>query len=464
MSTDPLVTVYIPCRNYGRFLRQCVESVFQQLYSNWELVIVDECSDDDTIEVAEGLCRRFPSKAKLLRNSKPVGLQRLANSILGIANGKYMIRLDADDWLDESALLVMVAKLESLPNSGLVYGNYFYTDSNGKVLGIERQHKLASEGSGRYLPPHGACTMFRTRSLRAVGGYSEDVKAQDGWELWYKLLNRINPTNLDVPIFYYRQHDGSLSRDQNRLLNARSRIFERLSNSLSGDYNLKNVAVIPVKESYPGFESVPFQKFGDSSLLERAINTAAKSSKVSSVVVSSSSQRVLDYAKELEFSGTVPTHFRVLRSAEVETRNIPIRDLMTHAGEYFFSQSGEYPDAVAFLSLHAVYRSESHINEAFNVLRVTESDTVVSVKEERDPMFVYGETGLELVNPGRFDDLTYDRERLYRFNGSIIASWWDVLKQHHLFGEKIAFVEMSAEDSMQITKSSLLKVAPEKTL
>ena len=88
----------------------------------------------------------------------------------------------------------------------------------------------------------------------------------------------------------------------------------------------------------------------------------------------------------------------------------------------------------------------------------------MSVKEERDPMFVYGETGLELVNPGRFDDLTYDRERLYRFNGSIIASWWDVLKQHHLFGEKIAFVEMSAEDSMQITKSSLLKIAPEKTL
>ena len=82
MKSDPLVTVYIPCRNYGRFLRQCVESVFQQLYSHWELVIVDECSDDNTIEIAEDLCRRIPSKAKLLRNSKPVGLQRLANSVL----------------------------------------------------------------------------------------------------------------------------------------------------------------------------------------------------------------------------------------------------------------------------------------------------------------------------------------------------------------------------------------------
>lgn len=462
MSSDPLVTVYIPCRNYGRFLRQSVESVFQQLYSHWELIIVDECSDDDTIKIAKELCQLFPSSTKLLRHAEPMGLQRVANSVLGIANGKYMMRLDADDWLDEGALLIMVAKLESMPDAGLVYGNYFYTDSNGNVLGIERRHKLDLKDNGRHLPPHGACTMFRTRSLRAVGGYSEDVSAQDGWELWYKLLNRINSTNLDVPIFYYRQHGGSLSNDHNRLLNARSRIFERLGQSLCGDYKLKNVAVIPVKESYPGFEGVPFQSFGGCSLLERAISIAVKSSNVSSVIVSSSSQRVLDYAEELEFSGAVPTHCRVLRSEKEESKNIPIRDLMVHAGEYFCSQSGEHPDAIAFLSLHAVYRQVSHINEAFDVLRVTESDTIVSVKEERDPMFIYGENGLELVNPGRFDDLTYDRERLYRFNGSIIASWWDVLKQHHLFGEKIAFIEMSAEDSIQITNPAMLTIAPKK--
>jgi len=463
MSSDPLVTVYVPCRNYGRFLRQCVESVFEQLYSHWELIIVDECSDDDTIEVAKELCQRFPSKTKLLRNIEPLGLQRLANSVLGIAKGKYMVRVDADDWLDEGALLIMVAKLESMPDAGLVYGNYFYTDLNGNVLGLERRHKLVSQDNGRHLPPHGACTMFRTRSLKAVGGYSVDIDAQDGWELWYKLLNRINPANLDVPIFYYRQHGGSLSRDHNRLLNARAQIFERLGQSLSGDYNVKNVAVIPVKESYPGFEGVPFQAFGGCSLLERAIKIAVKSSNVSSVIVSSSSQRVLDYAEELESSGLVPRHLRVLRSENTESKNIPIRDLMLHAGEYFCSQSGEYPDAIAFLSLHAVYRQASHINEAFDALRVTESDTIVSVKEERDPMFIYGEKGLELINPGRFDDLAYDRERLYRFNGSIIASWWDVLNQHNLFGEKIAFIEMSAEDSMQITNPAMLSVAPKKT-
>ena len=65
-------------------------------------------------------------------------------------------------------------------------------------------------------------------------------------------------------------------------------------------------------------------------------------------------------------------------------------------------------------------------------------------------MFKLQTSGLELINPGRFQDLDYDRERLYRFNGSILATWWDVLKDHHLFGEKISSLEMSLEDSFQL--------------
>ena len=450
------MTVYIPCCNYGRFLRQSVESVYRQLYTNWELIIVDEGSDDDSVIIADELCRQEPSKTTLIKNPRATGLQRLANTVLGLARGKYMIRLDADDWFDENALLVLVAKLESSPKIGLAYGNYFYTDSSGNVLGMERRHKLGVEDNAGHLPPHGACTMFRTRSLKAVGGYSEDINAQDGWELWFKLHDRIGAVSLDLPIFYYRQHGNSLSRDSNRLLDARSKIFERLSESLEGDYGLKNIAIVPVKESYPGFEGVPYRRYNGSSLLERAIISAAQSSKISQVVVSSTSQRVLDYAEELERSGSVPPHLRALRIENADQRNVPIRDLMKHAGDQFYKSTGEYPDSVAFLSLHAVNRRTSHIDKALNVMRLTESDSVVSVEEEREPMFRHGEAGLELLNQGRFQDLTYDRERLYRFNGSIISCWWDVLQQHELFGNKIAFVEMSAEESIQIKNEGFL--------
>lgn len=451
MNSKPLVTIYIPCGNYGRFLRQSVESVFTQLYTNWELIIIDEASTDDTAVISRDLCSRSPEKITFVQNKKSIGLQKIANNVLDVANGKYLVRLDADDWFDECALLLMVAKLEATPNVGLVYGNYFYTDPEGKTLGIERRWKIKNEDIGGHLPPHGACTMFRTRSLKAVGGYSEDISAQDGWELWYKLYQRVGAINLDIPLFYYRQHSSSLSKDSKRLLEARLRIFDRISSNLEGDYKPTVIAVIPVRESYPGFEGVPYKLHNGVSLLARAISEAATSDKISATIVSSESQEVLNYAEALEKKGDVPPHIRILRDEnEPSDRNIPVRNIMISAGESYKKEIGSYPDAVAFLSLHAINRSTNHIDKALNVLRITESDTVVSVQEEREPMFIYRATGLELLNPGRFQDLMYDRERLYSFNGSIIATWWDVLKEHHLFGEKVSSIEMSTEDSRQL--------------
>ena len=121
---QPLVTVYIPCRNYGHFLDQAAESVINQVYENWELIIIDEGSKDDTSKIAQKILKQNPKKVTFKHNQKPKGLQKLANEILSIANGKYMMRLDADDWLDESALFLLVNKLESTKNAGLVYGNY----------------------------------------------------------------------------------------------------------------------------------------------------------------------------------------------------------------------------------------------------------------------------------------------------------------------------------------------------
>lgn len=459
MNQKPLVTIYIPCRNYGRFLSQSAESVFQQLYTNWELIIVDEGSDDDTIVIAEELCRRYPDKAKLVKNSKSIGLQRIANKVLGLANGKYMIRLDADDWLDEVALLVLVEKLEKTPDAGLVYGNYYYTTEDGKVLGIESQTSQESNNLRRkVIPPHGACTLFSVRALKSTGGYSIDINAQDGWELWHKLIDRVGAVSISTPVFYYRQHGQSLSNDKTRLLKARAQIFRRLSDKLTGDYQLKILAVIPVKEHYAEFHSVPFKEIAGRSLLQIAIDAAQKSSNITEVLVSSASARVLDFSKTLESNGLVAKHDRLLR-ADDGLSGLQVRELMLEAGEGYKDKNGGYPDIITFLSLHAVNRTGEHIDSALDILKVSEADSVVSVQEEREPVFLHNSPeSLDLLNPGRFEGLQFERERLFRFNGSVVAAWWDVLKDHDLFGERISFLEMSGKDSWQVKNDQELEM------
>jgi len=247
-----------------------------------------------------------------------------------------------------------------------------------------------------------------------------------------------------------------MSGDSKRLLSARSKIFEQISNKLEGDYKPTTLAVIPVKESYPDFEGVPYKEINGESILEIAIKNVSKSKKINTVIVSSESQKVLDFAKKLENEGKVPSHVRLLRDRDAKSQGVPIRDFMFIAGKRYAEINKSYPDIVIFLSMHAVNRNNDHIDNALNVLRITESDSVVSVQEEREPMFNYGKNGLEIINRGRFQDLTFDKERLYRFNGSLIATWWEVLKADSLFGKKIAHIEMSNLDSLQIKTSSML--------
>ena len=380
MKTSPLVTIYIPSRNYGRFLDQSIQSIVDQIYINWELFIIDEGSDDNTELVAKKYKEKYPSRIFFIKNKTPKGLQKVANEVLEKANGKYMIRLDADDWLNEIALFIMVEKLEKNSKAGIAYGNYFYTNYSGKIIGVETRHKLGDEDLTGQLPPHGACTMFETQSLRIAGGYSEGVDAQDGWDLWYKL----------------------------------------------------------------------YKKIRGKSLLEIAINNALKSNEIDDLIVYSKSQSVLDFSEELENKNKVPNHIRLLRTQDNETNNIPIRDFMFSAGEHYAKETGIFPDIVMYLSLHAINRRRIHIDKAINNLLVSGSDSVVSVQEEREPMFNYGKLGLDLINPGRFRNLSFDKEKLYRFNGSIIATKWKTIKTGSLFGSNTSFIEMSTKDSIQI--------------
>ena len=102
-------------------------------------------------------------------------------------------------------------------------------------------------------------------------------------------------------------------------------------------------------------------------------------------------------------------------------------------------------------------RTATAIGNAIDTLLVTESDTVISVVEERNPVFVHSDTGLKLVGNGRFDDLFHRSEQLLRFNGAIIASWWDVIAQGSLWGGRTGFVEMTPHDSRILSDPDEIK-------
>ena len=113
---DSLVTVYITNHNYGKYIKKSIDSVLSQTYKNFELIIIDDGSTDNSKEIIE----KYKNDIKVtIVYQKNKGLNVTNNIAIKLSKGKYIVRLDADDYFDENALLVMVNKMEKDSNISL---------------------------------------------------------------------------------------------------------------------------------------------------------------------------------------------------------------------------------------------------------------------------------------------------------------------------------------------------------
>ena len=88
--------------------------------------------------------------------------------------------------------------------------------------------------------------MIRTEALRSIGGYNEKFTRQDGYELWFRFIKKYEINNINLPLFYYRQHANSLTRNENKLLETRSEIISNVADRIAENKD-KTVAIIPAR-------------------------------------------------------------------------------------------------------------------------------------------------------------------------------------------------------------------------
>lgn len=444
----PLVTVYIVSKNYGKYLSKSILSVLNQSYKNWELFLVNDNSSDNTLDIINKFKKKNLNKIKIFNNSKNKGLQKIANKILSICRGKYFIRLDADDWFETKALNQMVKVLEKLNKIEIVFGNYNFTNEAGEKLGIDKKYDFRQRLNYKHFPVHGACTMFRVKTLKKVGGYNEKFKAQDGWEIWQKIAKKNKIFHIKKTLFNYRQHNNSLSVNKSKILKYRNLIFKDLSKKLKKN-KLNCLAIIPVKENYKSFFNVPFLKIGRKNLLDKAIDCASNSNKVNKIAITTSSKKVIDYLNKKK-NKSHKNLFLVKRNEEKKSKYADIRKIILDTSKRYEKKYKKKLDLIVYLSIHAPFRTSNHIDEAINVLQVNNCDTVFSVNIEYDPIFKFSKKGINVLNPGRFDELNFERETLLKYNGSILLTKYRKIKKSKLFAGDLGYLEMTNEESQQI--------------
>ena len=179
--TKPKITVYCISQEYGKFLEQAVESVLRQTTDNWELILIDNASVDKTASVIQYY--QNDPRVSSFRLEENENLPSVCNLALQKAKGDYVMRLDGDDFLDENILLILGNWLDRNPEHDLVFPDYYLVTESGEVFSHQRREKITAKNHLLDVPANGACTMIRIEALRALGGYREDLGAQDGFDL-----------------------------------------------------------------------------------------------------------------------------------------------------------------------------------------------------------------------------------------------------------------------------------------
>jgi CMP-N-acetylneuraminic acid synthetase len=443
-SSRPKVTVYIACHDYGRFLSQALESVAAQTFKDWELVVIDDASADETRVIAEAFAGRFPERVRVLRHEQPLGLRSCANAALEAAHGDYIVRLDADDFLDENALLVLAHFLDEHPDIGLVFPNYTYVDEHGTILGTEYRKKIGTEAKLLDLPVHGACTMVRKRVLKSIGGYDERFDAQDGHELWLKVLHRYGAGNVSTPLFYYRQHGSSISSDSGRMLAARQGIKRGLAVKQGGGVAPRIVAVVPAKNTYQEIPDIVLSDFVGRPLIDYTLESARNAGVFEKIIVTTDDPRVGEYCDRS------PDIRSIVRPVNLSLPQVRLSQVLHDAVTRLEHEQAVSMDIVVLLNLHCPLRRAEHIREAVDTLLLHNADNVISVYEDYDLHFAHGAHGLEPLNKGMLQRLRLEREALFVDNGAINVMWRDVVTKENLYGRNIGHIVMPVEESLQM--------------
>lgn len=213
---QPKISILMGIYNCATTLAEAIDSILAQTYSNWELILCDDGSVDDTYAVAESYQQRYPEKVILLKNERNMGLNHTLNHCLEHAGGEYIARMDGDDVSLPTRLEKELDYLMAHPEYAIVSCPMVYFDENGdfRTGGCAYEAPQPSMLVRGTIHCHAPC-MVRTEAIRKVGGYSVEkrlLRVED-WHLWMKLYAAgYRGRNLTEPLYKMRDDRAATGR------------------------------------------------------------------------------------------------------------------------------------------------------------------------------------------------------------------------------------------------------------
>ena len=211
---NELVSIIMPSYNTGKFIQETINSVKNQTYNNWELIIVDDGSTDNTDEVVRAI---KDDRIKYIKNKVNKGAAISRNIALREAKGRWIAFLDSDDLWKEDKLEKQIKFMED-NNYYFSYTNYIEIDENSNFNGrkITGPQKITRIGMFNYCWPGCLTVMYDSKRIGLI--QIEDIKKNNDYAMWLKVCKKVDCYLLNEDLAMYRKRTGSISNHSYKTL------------------------------------------------------------------------------------------------------------------------------------------------------------------------------------------------------------------------------------------------------
>lgn len=215
MNSQPLVTIGVLSYNNASYLAQTLDSAIQENYKNRELIIVDDCSKDDSVKVINDWIAKHPEeKVTVIVHQHNKGVCKALNEILEVATGKYIAAIGSDDIYFPNKLAIQVPLLENAPEEvGVVYSKVQMIGPDGELLPTPAEWVDIHNGeiflpllTRDFIPA--MSTLVRRSCFDSIGSYDENLSYED-WDMWLRIAKKYEFKFSDELSAYYRVHPAS---------------------------------------------------------------------------------------------------------------------------------------------------------------------------------------------------------------------------------------------------------------
>ncbi len=203
-SPNPKVSIVLPTYNGALYLAQAIDGCLNQTYQNIELIIVDDCSTDETPDIVRSY---HDPRIRYVRNKTNQRLPRSLNVGFALATGEYLPWTSDDNYYEPQAIEVMLQSLLSR-DFEFVYCNYFAL----KADQADRPElvKLPFPPSFRQINPIRACFLYSRNVMKTTGDYDPKMELVEDYDYWIRVWKKFPMLHLEQPLYYYRYHSQSL--------------------------------------------------------------------------------------------------------------------------------------------------------------------------------------------------------------------------------------------------------------